>query len=115
MFKQEQLSDIKRSVKSLVKGQKMIKKQIKSQNDNIQNILHQTEKMNNVGLGSLLDEICPNYESIRHLLLSNQHHQLRNNDDLANIIACIPQKVQDFTKEAAIQAIFKDIYPFYLC
>ena len=95
----------------MVKGQKKIKKQIKSQNNNIQNILHQTEKMNNIGLGSLLDEICPNYESIRRLLLSDQHHHLRhdNGDDLANIISFIPQKVKDFLKEAAIQTIFKDI------
>ena len=111
LFKQEELSDIKRTVKSLVKGQNMIKKQIKSQNDNIQKILHQTEKMNNVGLGSLLDEICPNYESIRRLLLSNQHHHLRhdNDDDLSNIIGCIPQKVKDFIDESAIQTIFNDI------
>ena len=95
----------------MVKGQEKIKKQIKSQNDNIRNILHQTEKLNNINLGSLLDEICPNYESIRHLLLSDQHHHLRHNNDndLTNIISNIPQKVKDFINETAIQTIFKDI------
>ena len=95
----------------MVKGQEKIQKQIKSQNGNIRNILHQTEKLNNINLGSLLDEICPNYESIRRLLSSNQHHHLRhnNNNDLTNIISNIPQKVKDFINETAIQTIFKDI------